>query len=78
MLDSDQLMNKDWVTATVIIILALSVAFVIVSYSVFTIINGRALEPPASTTLATAVGGIVGILGAWVGRYYRGPPGPGA
>jgi hypothetical protein len=69
--------SREVVTAVVVIILALAVAFVVVSYSVFVLINGRALEPPASTTLATAVGGIIGVLGAWIGQHRRPPDGPG-
>jgi hypothetical protein len=61
-------MNRERIAAAVVLILAGALAILIVVYAVFVLVRGRTLEPPASTTLAMAIGGVVGIIGAYLGR----------
>lgn len=68
---------RDRVSAIVVIILAGTLAFVVVCYSLYALIYKATLQPPASTTLASAVGGMLGIIGAYVGgRSQRSDPSP--
>jgi hypothetical protein len=59
--------TRDRIIAIVVWLMAGSVAFVAIAYGAYVLIYGQTLEPPASTTLATAVGGMIGILGAYIG-----------
>ena len=61
----------DKIAGIVMVILAATLAVSVVGYIAYILIYDKTLQPPASTTFATATGGIIGILAAFLGSKRR-------